>query len=82
VVNIVNGFGAEAGAALSQSTRIAKLAFTGSTAVGNEVGGVKVPHQPLNPYTHFVLCTFEQPALAGFFLPSNHPSPLCPSPSQ
>jgi aldehyde dehydrogenase len=34
VVNIVNGFGAEAGAALSQSTRIAKLAFTGSTAVG------------------------------------------------
>ena len=37
VVNIVNGFGAEAGAALSQSTRIAKLAFTGSTAVGNEI---------------------------------------------
>jgi aldehyde dehydrogenase len=35
VLNIVNGFGAEAGSALSTSTRIAKLAFTGSTAVGN-----------------------------------------------
>lgn len=37
VVNIVNGFGREAGAPLAQSTRIAKLAFTGSTAIGNEI---------------------------------------------
>ncbi len=36
-VNIVNGFGLEAGAPLASSTRIAKLAFTGSTAVGNEI---------------------------------------------
>ncbi|MEM9175688.1 MAG: aldehyde dehydrogenase family protein [Myxococcota bacterium] len=37
VVNVVNGFGPEAGAPLARSTRIAKLAFTGSTAVGNEI---------------------------------------------
>ncbi|WP_317932734.1 aldehyde dehydrogenase family protein [Halioxenophilus sp. WMMB6] len=36
-INIVNGFGAEAGAPLASSSRIAKLAFTGSTAVGNEI---------------------------------------------
>jgi aldehyde dehydrogenase len=34
VVNIVQGFGAEAGQALASSNRIAKIAFTGSTAVG------------------------------------------------
>lgn len=37
VVNIVNGFGSEAGAALASSTRIAKIAFTGSTPVGSEI---------------------------------------------
>ncbi len=36
-VNIINGFGNEAGAPLASSSRIAKLAFTGSTAVGNEI---------------------------------------------
>jgi aldehyde dehydrogenase len=34
VLNIVNGLGDEAGAALSGSDRIAKIAFTGSTGVG------------------------------------------------
>lgn len=34
VLNIVNGLGDEAGAALSGSDRIAKIAFTGSTPVG------------------------------------------------
>lgn len=34
VLNIVNGLGEEAGAALSSSDRIAKIAFTGSTDVG------------------------------------------------
>ncbi|MGP6174733.1 acetaldehyde dehydrogenase ExaC [Corynebacterium sp. A21] len=33
-LNIVNGLGGEAGAALSGSNRIAKIAFTGSTEVG------------------------------------------------
>jgi aldehyde dehydrogenase len=37
VVNIVNGYGAEAGEALATSRRIAKLAFTGSTAVGHHI---------------------------------------------
>jgi len=35
VVNILNGFGAEIGQALASSDRIAKIAFTGSTAVGH-----------------------------------------------
>jgi aldehyde dehydrogenase len=34
VLNIVNGFGAEAGAALTSSPRIRKIAFTGSTTTG------------------------------------------------
>ncbi|SFD34718.1 acetaldehyde dehydrogenase ExaC [Pseudoalteromonas denitrificans] len=37
VVNIVNGFGPEAGQALATSTRIAKIAFTGSTPVGSHI---------------------------------------------
>ena len=37
VINIVNGFGAEAGEALATSTRIAKIAFTGSTPVGSHI---------------------------------------------
>ncbi len=34
VLNVVNGFGPEAGEALAASKRIAKIAFTGSTPVG------------------------------------------------
>lgn len=37
VLNIVNGFGEEAGNALATSTRIAKIAFTGSTPVGQHI---------------------------------------------
>lgn len=37
VVNVVNGYGSEAGQALATSNRIAKLAFTGSTQVGNHI---------------------------------------------
>ena len=37
VLNVVHGHGGEAGQALSTSKRIAKLAFTGSTAVGELV---------------------------------------------
>lgn len=37
VLNIVHGIGEEAGDALSRSKRLAKLAFTGSTAVGQIV---------------------------------------------
>ncbi|MFZ5508550.1 MAG: aldehyde dehydrogenase [Pseudomonadota bacterium] len=38
VLNVVNGFGREAGVALASSTRIAKIAFTGSTATGRLIG--------------------------------------------
>ncbi len=37
VVNIVNGYGKEAGNALATSNRIAKIAFTGSTPVGKQI---------------------------------------------
>ena len=37
VINIVNGFGAEAGAALASSKRIEKIAFTGSTQTGRAI---------------------------------------------
>ncbi|WP_445767032.1 acetaldehyde dehydrogenase ExaC [Rheinheimera sp.] len=37
VLNIVNGFGREAGDALARSTRIAKIAFTGSTPTGSYI---------------------------------------------
>ncbi len=37
IVNIVNGFGKDVGAALATSPRIAKIAFTGSTAVGEQI---------------------------------------------
>jgi aldehyde dehydrogenase len=37
VLNVVNGFGAEAGRALGESKRIAKMAFTGSTVTGRTI---------------------------------------------
>ena len=37
VLNVVNGYGKEAGEALATSTRIAKIAFTGSTPVGAHI---------------------------------------------
>ncbi|GAA0303722.1 aldehyde dehydrogenase [Psychrosphaera haliotis] len=37
VLNIVNGFGIEAGEALASNKRIAKIAFTGSTPVGSHI---------------------------------------------
>ncbi|GAB3759007.1 aldehyde dehydrogenase family protein [Ramlibacter monticola] len=37
VINVVNGYGKEAGTPLATSKRIAKLAFTGSTATGKAI---------------------------------------------
>ncbi|MBX2814180.1 MAG: aldehyde dehydrogenase [Myxococcales bacterium] len=37
VINIVNGIGNEAGNALATSSRLAKLAFTGSTPIGHHI---------------------------------------------
>ena len=39
VVNVVTGYGKEAGKALAESDRVAKLAFTGSTATGSAILG-------------------------------------------
>ncbi len=39
VVNVVNGFGAEAGKPLASSRRVAKVAFTGETATGRLIMG-------------------------------------------
>ena len=37
VLNVINGFGGEVGAALASSPRIAKIAFTGSTETGRKI---------------------------------------------
>lgn len=37
VINVINGFGKEAGNALATNKRIAKIAFTGSTATGKHI---------------------------------------------
>jgi len=37
VLNVVNGYGKEAGEALATSTRVGKIAFTGSTPVGQHI---------------------------------------------
>ena len=49
VLNVVNGLGAEAGKALATSPRIAKIAFTGSTAVGRLI--MQYASQNLIPVT-------------------------------
>lgn len=44
VLNIVNGLGKDVGAALSNSERIAKIAFTGSTATGKMIAHAAAEH--------------------------------------
>jgi aldehyde dehydrogenase len=49
VVNVVNGFGAEAGKPLASSNRIAKVAFTGETSTGRLI--MQYASQSLIPVT-------------------------------
>ncbi|WP_308190778.1 aldehyde dehydrogenase family protein [Arthrobacter hankyongi] len=49
VLNIVNGFGEEAGAPLAQSPRIAKVSFTGETTTGRLI--MEYAAKTLNPVT-------------------------------
>ncbi|MEM9840098.1 MAG: aldehyde dehydrogenase [Pseudomonadota bacterium] len=49
VLNIVNGYGGEVGAALARSSRIAKIAFTGSTETGRKI--MQAATQNLIPVT-------------------------------
>jgi aldehyde dehydrogenase len=49
VLNVVQGFGREAGEALATSKRIAKIAFTGSTPVGSHI--LKCAAENISPST-------------------------------
>jgi aldehyde dehydrogenase len=49
VLNVVNGYGAEVGAPLAASARIAKIAFTGSTETGRKI--MQAATQNLIPVT-------------------------------
>lgn len=49
VINIVNGFGLEAGKPLAQSDRVAKVAFTGETSTGRLI--MQYAAENLNPVT-------------------------------
>ena len=49
MVNIINGLGPEAGRALAESPRIAKLAFTGATTTGRLIA--QYAAQNLTPLT-------------------------------
>ncbi|TCO83403.1 aldehyde dehydrogenase [Plasticicumulans lactativorans] len=94
-LNIVNGFGREVGAALATSKRIAKIAFTGSTATGRlvmqyateniipvtlELGG-KSP----NIFFDDVLAeddSYRQKALEGFAMFALNQGEVCTCPSR
>ncbi len=95
VVNIVNGFGVEAGKPLASSPRIAKVAFTGETTTGRlimqyaseniipvtlELGG-KSP----NIFFSDVLAAdddFRQKALEGFAMFALNQGEVCTCPSR
>ena len=95
VVNVVNGFGVEAGKPLASSNRIAKIAFTGETTTGRlimqyasqnlipvtlELGG-KSP----NIFFSDVLAAaddFQDKALEGFTMFALNQSEVCTCPSR
>ena len=95
VVNIVNGFGVEAGKPLASSNRIAKIAFTGETTTGRlimqyasqnlipvtlELGG-KSP----NIFFNDVLATaddYQDKALEGFTMFALNQGEVCTCPSR
>ncbi len=95
VVNVVNGFGDEAGAALSGSDRIAKIAFTGSTQVGkiiNKAAADKVIPVTLelggkSPSLYFEDIfahddNFKQKAIEGFAMFALNQGEVCTCPSR
>ena len=95
VVNVVNGFGGEAGAALSGSDRIAKIAFTGSTQVGkiiNKAAADKVIPVTLelggkSPSLYFEDIfarddNFKQKAIEGFAMFALNQGEVCTCPSR
>ena len=95
VINVVNGFGAEAGKPLASSNRIAKIAFTGETTTGRlimqyasqnlipvtlELGG-KSP----NIFFNDVLAAnddYQDKALEGFTMFALNQGEVCTCPSR
>ncbi|MGD8430070.1 MAG: aldehyde dehydrogenase family protein [Ectothiorhodospiraceae bacterium] len=95
VVNVVNGFGAEAGKPLASSSRVAKVAFTGETTTGRlimqyasenlipvtlELGGK-------SPNVFFEDCfaaddQFRQKSLEGFAMFALNQGEVCTCPSR
>ncbi|MCE5290575.1 MAG: aldehyde dehydrogenase [Nocardiaceae bacterium] len=95
VVNIVNGFGVEAGAPLASSTRIRKIAFTGETSTGRlimqnasqnlipvtlELGG-KSPNIFFDDVTRFEDAFYDK-CLEGFSMFALNQGEVCTCPSR
>ncbi len=95
VLNIVNGFGVEAGKPLASSNRIAKIAFTGETTTGRlimqyasqnlipvtlELGG----KSPNNFFSDVMAATdaFQDKALEGFTMFALNQGEVCTCPSR
>ncbi|UWF77505.1 MULTISPECIES: acetaldehyde dehydrogenase ExaC [Microbacterium] len=96
VVNIVNGFGIEAGAPLAQHKRIRKIAFTGETTTGRlimqyasqniipvtlELGG-KSPNVFFEDVAASTADPFYDKALEGFTLFALNQGEVCTCPSR
>ena len=96
VVNIVNGFGIEAGAPLAQHKRIRKIAFTGETTTGRlimqyasqnlipvtlELGG-KSPNVFFEDVARDTADPFYDKALEGFTMFSLNQGEVCTCPSR
>ena len=96
VVNIVNGFGIEAGAPLAQHKRIRKVAFTGETTTGRlimqyasqnlipvtlELGG-KSPNVFFEDVARDVDDSYYDKALEGFTLFALNQGEVCTAPSR
>jgi len=95
VVNVVNGFGVEAGKPLASSPRIAKIAFTGETTTGRFI--MQYASQNLIPVTLelggkspniFFKCVMDQDdaflnkAIEGFVLFALNQGEVCTCPSR
>jgi aldehyde dehydrogenase len=69
VLNIVTGYGHEVGSYLANSKRIAKLAFTGSTAVGRKCAAAAAANH--------IPCTLELGGKSPNIVFADSAFPLC-----
>lgn len=95
VVNVVNGFGVEAGKPLASSKRIAKIAFTGETSTGRLIMGyaaqnlipvtLELGGKSPNIFFNDVLAaqdSFQDKALEGFTMFALNQGEVCTCPSR